>query len=224
MERPAKVSFDFIELTPTDKGVFGDNVIAEMTDHSGVFVTPDISIATLTTLNDDLKLKTQQALSGDSEKILERDAAEVVWETNFRKEAQYVQRIASGDKLIIAQSGYHSTQTEVHPADKPGQADLSAWGNKVKGSIHAEIKAMAKVRGIVFIASTQPINNTNMSIKNKQLKMSGTTAVEMEAILGTKRKVDFEGLVSGTTYYIAAIAFNAAGPGDISNVIDVIAP
>ena len=54
--------------------------------------------------------------------------------------------------------------------------------------------------------------------------MAGNNTVEMEAILGTKRKVDFQGLVSGTTYYIAAIAFNAAGPGDISNVIDVIAP
>jgi len=225
-ERTAKVSFEFIELTPTDKGIFGDNVIAEMSDpdHAGVFPNPDIPIADLQTVNGDLKLKTQQALSGDNEKILARDAAEVVWDTKFRKEAQYVERIASGDKLIIAQSGYKSTDTEVSPKDKPSTPALDAWGNKAKGSIHAEVEPVTNMKGIVFIASTEPLNSNSISIKNKQLKMSGTTSAELEAILGTKRKVDFQGLVSGTKYYIAAIAFNAAGPSDISNVIDVIAP
>lgn len=225
-ERIARVSLDFIDETPTKKGVFGDNVIAEMSDpaHVIIFPMPDVPMATLQIVNDALKLKTQQALSGDKERILERDAAERVWNANFRKQAQYVNRIADGDKLIIAQSGYHSTDTEVSPKDKPAQPDLDAWGNKAKGSIYAEAETIANMKGIVFIASTQPIDNNNLSIKNKQLKMSGAIVGEVEVILGTKRKVDFEGLMSGTKYYIAAVAFNAAGPSDISNVIDVIAP
>lgn len=224
MERPAKVSLDFIMLTPSQKGVFGDNVIAEMTDHPLVFVTPDVPIATLTSVNDDLKLKTQQALSGDKEKILEREASEKTWNSTFKKEAQYVDRIADGDKLIIAQSGYHSTATEVHPAVKPDQAELDAWGNKAKGSIHAEIKPLTGTRGIVFVASPQPIGGGAVSVKNGQVKIASAVAADMELILGTSRKVDFQGLVSGTTYYIAALGFNAAGVGDISTVIDVVAP
>ncbi len=224
MERPAKVSYDFITLTPTQKGVFGDNVIAEMTEHVAQFPMPDVPLMTLTTLNNDLKLKLQQALSGDKEKIQERDASEQAWIEQFRKEAEYVQRIASGSKLIITQSGYHSTTTEVHPVEKPAQADLDAWGNKAKGSIHAEISPLAKVRGIVYVASLQPINSNSMSVKNGQLKMDASITGDMEVLLTTKRKVDFEGLVSGQTYYIVALGFNAAGPGDLSTVLSVVAP
>lgn len=224
MERTAKVSLEFIMQTPTQKGVFGDNVISEMTGHPTVFPTPDVPLTELTTVNDDLKLKTQQALSGDKERILERDEAEKKWDDLFRKEALYVDRIADGNKLVIAQSGYHSTSTEVHPAEKPGQADLDAWGNKGKGSIHAEIKPLAKVRGIVFIASPSPIDSSSLSLKNGQLRIGKGVAGDMEVLLTTKRKVDFQGLVSGTTYYIAALGFNASGVGDISTVIDVVAP
>ena len=224
MDRPAKVSLEFVILSPTQKGVFGDNVIAQMTEHALVFVTPDVPLGTLTLVNDDLKLKTQQALSGDKEKILLRDDAEKKWDDTFRKEAEYVQRIANGSKLIIAQSGYNSTVTEVHPATRPDQADLDAWGNKGKGSIHAEIAPLAKTRGLVYVASPNPIESTSLSLKNGQLRIAKEVAGDMELILTTKRKVDFQGLVSGQTYHIAALGFNTAGVGDISTVIDVVAP
>jgi hypothetical protein len=224
MERPAKVSLEFLGMTPTQKGVFGDHVIAEMTGHPTVFPTPDVPIQSLITANDDLKLKTQQALSGDKERILERDETEKKWDDLFRKQALYVDRIADGNKLVIAQGGYNSTSTETHPVERPAQAELDAWGNKGKGSIHAEIKPLAKVRGIAFVASPSPIDSTSLSLKNGQLRIGKEVAGDMEVILTTKRKVDFQGLVSGTTYYIAALGFNATGVGDISTVIDVVAP
>jgi hypothetical protein len=221
-ERPAKVSYDFIDLTPTQKGIFGLNVITEMTDHPTVFPTPDIPLATLENVNNDLMLKTQQALSGDKEKIAERDAAEKVWDSNFRKEALYVERIAGGDKLIIVQSGFHSTDTEVEPVAPPEAAVLSAWGNKTPGSIHVEIEPVAKIKGILFIASAQPLAG-NLQVINNQMKLS-TNITDNEGRLTTKRKVDFEGLVSGTRYYIAAITFNASGTSPVSNIKEVIAP
>ncbi|MCF8463537.1 MAG: hypothetical protein K9G41_01745 [Flavobacteriales bacterium] len=224
MDRPAKVSLDFVILSPIQKGLFGDNVISEMTEHTSVFVTPDVPLANLSTANDDLKLKTQQALSGDKEKIQERDVAEQKWIDTFRKEAEYVQRIAAGSKLVITQSGYHSTSTETHAATKPDQADLDAWGNKGKGSIHAELKTLKGAKGLVYVASPQPIDSTSLSLKNGQLRIAKEVASDMELILTTKRKVDFQGLVSGQTYYIAALGFNTAGVGDISTVIDVVAP
>jgi len=223
-QRIAKVSLDFIEDTPTQKGIIGANVIAKMTENAIDFPSPDVSIADLVWANEDLKTRTQQAVNGDIQKIEERDASEKVWNTKFRKQALYVERISSGDKVLIAKSGYKHTDTEVSPKGKPVAGELEAWGNKAKGSIHAEVNPIANTKGIVFIASNQPINNNSLVVKNNQLKMSGNNNTEMEAILGTKRKVDFQGLVSGTTYYIAAIAFNAAGAGDISNVIDVTAP
>jgi hypothetical protein len=224
-ERPAKVSFGFIHLNPIQKGAFGDTVITEMTTYVLVFPTPDIPLVDLTTANNDLKMKTQLAQSGDKLKILERDASEKAWNALFRKEAQYVERIASGDKVIIAKGGFQSTDTEVQPQPKPDQAVLSAWGNKVKGSVHAEIEPLANTKGLVFIASTTPSDQQSMSVqKNGQLRIVRETGSEMEVVLGTKRKVDFVGLVSGTKYYITALGFNAAGPGDMSLTVDVIAP
>lgn len=224
MERLAKVSLDFMKFTPLQKGLFGDNVIAELTDHSAVFATPDVPIATLTTVNDDLKLKTQQALSGDKEKILERDAAEKVWEDKFRKEAEYVQRIASGDKLIIVQGGYHSTDTEVNPVAAPAQAQVQAWANKGYGSgIHAEMKPLADCRGFVFMLANESLNSSWIGVKEDNVNIqAGAPIVTLK--LTTKRKVEFDELSSGQTYYISALGFNATGVGEMANEVKVIAP
>jgi len=221
-ERKAKVSYDFLQLTPTQKGMFGNNVIAELTEHGAEFPTPDIPIAQLTAVNDDLKTKTQQAMSGDKEKIAERDAAEKVWDTDFRKEAEYVQRVSAGDKVLIVKSGYHSTDTEVEPVAEPAAAELSAWGNKTPGSIHAEIEPVTGIKGILFIASPNPLSG-DLKVINNQVKLASNVG-DTEARLTTKRKVDFEGMVSGTRYYIAALTFNATGTSPVSNIKEVIAP
>lgn len=223
MERKAKVSLDFIVLSPTAKGMFGDNVIAEMTEHAAVFTTPDIPLAVLTSTNNDLKLKTQQALSGDKVKIQERDTAEALWETNFRKEAEYVQRIAAGDKLTIAQSGYHATDTEVHPVSVPAQAQIQAWANKGKASgIHIEMQPLADCRGFMFFVSTQPVTNF-AAIKGDEVKLSESSPM-ITAKLTTKRKVDVAELSSGQSYFITALGFNATGVGEFSNAVEVVAP
>ena len=223
-ERPAKVSMGFIDYNPTQKGMFGDNVIAEMTAHASVFPTPDVPLPTLIQVNDDLKLKTQQALSGDKVKIQEREVAEQLWESNFRKEGEYVQRIANGSKLIIVQSGYHSTDTESHPVAVPGQPVIEGWANKGKGSgIHVEMQPLADCRGFQFIISTQNIT-ANLHIKGDTVKFSGMADLIIDVKLTTKRKVDFEDLTSGQNYFITAFGFNASGVGELANVIEVIAP
>ncbi len=223
MERIARVSFDFLQFPPIQKGMFGDNVIAEMTEHSSVFGTPDVSIVDITAANNLLKSKTQQALSGDKVKIQERDEAEKAWDVKFRKEAEYVQRIASGSKLIIAQSGYHSTDTEVHPVAVPVQAQIDAWANKGKGSgIHVEMKPLADCRGFVFIIANQSITNF-ASIKGDVVKLRDLNAI-IDAKFTTKRKVDFDELNSGQNYYVSAFGFNASGVGEFANMLEVIAP
>jgi len=224
MERKPKVSYDFIEFVPTQKGMFGDNVIAEMTAHASVFPTPDVPLPTLIQVNDDLKLKTQQALSGDKVKIQERDVAEKLWDSTFRREGEYVQRIANGSKLIIVQSGYHATDTEVHPVAVPGQPIIEGWANKGKGSgIHVEMQPLADCRGFQFIISTQNIM-PNIRIKGDMVQFSGLAELIVDVKLTTKRKVDFEDLASGQNYYITAFGFNASGVGEPANVIEVVAP
>jgi hypothetical protein len=223
-ERAPRVSLEFIRTSPTDKGAFGDNVIAEMNEHSGTFPNPDVAMLVLTATNNDLKKKIQLALSGDKQKIQERDDAEREWNKQFRKQARYVDRIADGRKLVIVQGGFKSIDTELSPVGKPSTPDLKAWGNRSKRSIHAEVESVKRMKSIIFIAATQPLNNTNLSISKNQVKLAESIAGDKAFILSTKRKVDFEELTSGTTYYIAAVAFNPAGASVMSTVIDVVAP
>lgn len=224
MERPAKVSYEFVKLIPTEKILFGDNVLAMMAEHAGVFPIPDVPLSTLDIANEHLRSKTQEALNGDREKILERDGAEQVWIGLFRQQAGYVQRIAGNSKLIITQSGYQSTSTEANAVARPIQPNFDAWGNKAKGSIRAEIKEPIHARGHVFVASGHPINAKDLKMKNGQLTVPPELSSSIELIFTTKRKVDFEGLVSGQTYYVAALGFNAGGVSPISTIIDVVAP
>jgi hypothetical protein len=223
MERTARVSFDFIEMTPTKKGMFGDNVIAEMSANAIDFPTPDVPLLTLTAKNDELKLKTQQALSGDKVKIAERNETEDEWESLFRKEAEYVQRIANGNKVLIAKSGFHTTDTEVGPVAVPAQASIDGWANKGRGSgIHVEMEPLSGCKGFVFVISPRNLTG-ELVIKGDKVKMK-EGAGEVDVVFTTKRKVDFTDLNSGQLYFITAFGFNATGVGELANTIEVIAP
>ena len=221
--RTAKVSFGFLDKTPTQKGMFGDNVIAGLTDNAGDFPTPDVPLTELNDVNNALKLKTQQAMNGDKVKIEERNAAEVVWNDKFRKEGEYVQRIANGNKVLIAKSGYEHTDTESEPVEVPGQAQVDAWANKGRGSgIHIEMEPLNGCRGLIFFVSTQPLTG-KVAIKGDQIKMLAPEMV-VDIKLTTKRKVDITDLTSGQLYYVSALGFNASGVGEMANPVEVIAP
>jgi hypothetical protein len=223
MERKAKVSFEFRLLNPTQKILFGDNVVAEMTANAAVFPLPDVSLAALSAANEALKLKTQQALSGDKVAIQERDEAEQTWQELFKQEAYYVQRVALGSKLTIAQSGFGATRTEVVAVPAPGQARIAAWANRGRGSgIHVEVERIAACRVYVFVLSTEPLQPF-ARIQEDTLKLLTNTAT-IELKMTTKRKIDFKPLTSGQLYYVSAYGFNASGMGALANVIDVVAP
>lgn len=223
-ERPPRVSYTFIKTTPSDKCLFGDNVIAMMTEHASVFPTPDIPLPVLQAALDDLRLKIQLASGGDKAMILARNASEKQWDSLFRKQGQYVERIAEASKLIMTQGGYHSVTTEVQPLSKPGMPMLQAWGNKAKGSIHAQIKPLANTRGIVFIVSTIPFSELSIRMNSAQLDIVAKADAHVTFVMGTKRKVDFQGLRTGQTYHLAAFGFNAGGMGDMTHAVDVTAP
>lgn len=211
-------------MSPTDKYSFGANVIAQLGEHVLEFPTPDISLPVLAAANNDLRLKLQAAIGGDKTCILERNEAEKQWDSLFRKTGQYVERIAGGNKLLITQGGYYSVVTEVQRQARPESPSLQAWGNKVKGSIHAQIRPLTSARGLVFIASTLPMAELSIRMSKGQLAIVAKADAHVVFIMGTKRKVNFEGLHTGQPYYVAAFAFNAAGMGDITHTIDVTAP
>lgn len=223
-ERPPRVSYTFIKTTPSDKIAFGDNVLAQMTEHVAVFPSPDIPLPVLQAANDDLRLNIQLASGGDHALILARNASEKQWNALFRKQGYYVERIAGASKLIITQGGYHSVVTEVQPHSRPDKPVLQAWGNRKKGSIHAQIIPLAHTRGIVFIVSTVPLSELSVRMTSGQLDIVAKADAHVAFVMGTKRKVDFEGLRRGQTYYVAAFGFNAGGMGDMSYAVDVTAP
>ena len=220
-KRKAKVSRAFTQDTPLKKTEIGDHVSSEMNKHAAVFPNPNPKLNVLDDATTDLKKKIQAALSGDKEAIKQRDASELVWNGLFEKEADYVDSVANGDELIITQSGFKATQTEVHAKVKPGQVIIkNVKGDyALPGKIDIECNALPGADFYIVIAGQQPVD---VKTKNSQALLQPQS--QMGFAISTKRKLSIEDLQSGTKYYVTVIAFNTAGLGPESQVFAVVVP
>jgi len=219
--RKAKVSRAFLKEDPLKKTEIGDEVIAGIGGHPLVFTVPVPPVADLTTANNDLRTKTVAALNGDKEAIELRDAAEKVWDTKFNKAAQYVDDLADGDTLIIEQSGFKSTKTEIGKKPKPGQALIkSVKGDyTTKGKIDIEVETLTGADFYIAVATQQPLD---MKVKNSQALMM--PQAEMGVAISTTRKLSIQDLQSKQEYEVVVIGYNTAGLGSPSQVVRVVVP
>jgi hypothetical protein len=221
MKRKAKVSRDFIKFSPLKKTELGEHVSSEIKDHNPPFTDPNPKTIDLDSANNDLKSKIQAALNGDKEAIKERDAAELVWNTMFEKEADYVDSVANGDELIIAQSGFSATKTDIQRKVKPGQVIIKTVKGDytTPGKIDIECNALPDADFYFAIAGQQPVD---AKIKNAQVLFMPQS--QMGFSISTTRKLSIEDLQSGSKYYVAVVAFNTAGLGAESQAFTVVVP
>src|SRR3990172_1730011 len=98
----------FILLHPSLKITYSRDRVIDMTGNPN-FVTPLPSLATVTTVTDDLETKQLAAEGGGTAQIAARDAAEEVWKNTMRQEADYVDTIAQGNVVIITSAGFTAT-------------------------------------------------------------------------------------------------------------------
>ena len=219
--RKAKVLRAFLKDNPLKKAETGTHVTDEMTDHPLVFTTPIPTLADLKAATDDLVKKAIAALSGDTELIKARDESEVAWIEIFGKNCDYVDGIANGNLLIIAQAGHKATKTDITHKVKTGQAIIKVvkgdYANK--GKIDIECDALAGADFYIAVASMQPIN---MNVKNSQALFMPQG--DMGFAISTSRKITIEGLQSKQEYYVIVMGYNTAGIGPQSQAASVVVP
>jgi hypothetical protein len=216
-----KVSKAFLREAPLKKTEIGEHVISEIDSHNPPFTNPSPKTIDLGNANSDLKKKIQDALNGDKEAIKERDASELVWNNLFNKEADYVDSVADGDEVIIAQSGFKSTKGERSKKEKPGQVIIKTVKGDytTPGKIDIECNALPGADFYIAIAAQQTVD---MKIKNSQALFSPQG--QMGFSISSTRKLSVEDLQSGAKYFVMVIAFNTAGLGAESQAFTVIVP
>jgi len=221
MGKQSRVLEGFVRLASPDKTAFGENVIQEMTDNAGTFATPKIPLATLQATNDDLAAKIGAAIGGGIIKIQERRAAEAIWDDQFRQQAAYVNEVANGDQLIIAQSGFKYSKTDVQPAPPLPKPIYNAEAGKSKGALSLEAQPLTKAKAFLFLGAAT--NTANVVLNGNQIELQ-IGAEKIVMVLSTQRKSVMGGLQSASYFGTTCIAVNSAGVSPVANSVDVLVP
>lgn len=136
--RKSYVLLKFLKLGIAQKIEFYRNVIAKIKANSATFPNPDVAIVLLEQLVNDLEAKNILAIDGGHSAIVARNVAEAAADEAFKQMANYVDRIAKGDELIIALSGFECSKQPV-AYKKP---DLVAENGTNSGWIRLVAKAV----------------------------------------------------------------------------------
>lgn len=204
---------EFKRLSIPEQIVFGQNVHDQMLANAAIFVTPDVPLATLLSVNDDMAAKAEAAESGDHAKVSAMHAADKVWDTTFGTQAEYVDRIANGDEATILLSGFQATKSETTPASIPHAPVVTELKvNSLPGSVHVEVEYQQGVKNYLYFFSSadSPVN-----LENNEFSLAQNPSV-IGFISDNHRKVDFNNLTSGATLYLSVAAQNTAGISDPS--------
>ena len=200
------------------------------------FTTPSPSLATITTVTNDLETKQLAAEGGGPAQTEARDAALTVWNTTMRSCADYVDSIALGNTVIITSAGFTPTDTERTPHGAPAKPEGQKFiHTEESGAVIFTCNAVPDAEGYVAVLSSNPdfpITSTGTTLI---ISTAGATppifaapppppsASAMVAIDASKeRKKTIRGLTSGTRMYARMYAFNAAGRGVDSDVISIM--
>ncbi len=222
MNRKAKVSLEFLTLEPLAKTGFGTDVIEALTANVADFATPDVPVATLTTVNDTFKLKISAANDGSQTKIDERIAYELIWNTTYKDEAMYVERIAKGNVVLYDKSGFKHTKTETTSAEIPLQPFVTGKTGKVTGSAVITIaKGSGAKSFLVFWINAADPGPSSLKVVNGIVEIIAPS--KMCLFPATKLKYTIIGLTPGEHYNIGVIGFNSKGVSPLSNGVEIVA-
>jgi len=230
----------FITLPVPAKINYSRDRVIDMTGNPN-FVTPLPSLATVTTVTDDLETKEFAAQGGGTAQIAARDAAEEVWKNTMRQEADYVDTIAQGNVVIITSAGFTATDIQRTPKlapVKPGNLILKHSDNT--GEIFFNCDAVPDAESYVAVLSTDAAA-LNITALGTQLMIELPAPNGAPAPLAApppspapvsngllvidaskERKKTIRGLTSGKRIHAKMYCFNAAGRGPDSDAISIM--
>jgi len=228
----------FILLTVPAKIIYSRDRVVEMTGNPN-FVTPSPSLATVTTVTDDLETKELAAEGGGTAQTIARDAAELVWDDTMRQLADYVDLIAQGNTVIISSAGFTPTSTERQPTQPPVKPlNLILKRSEETGAVFFSCDPVPDAESYVAILSTD-VTALDIAATGTQLMIelnaatpapfaapppvpAPVTNILLIIDVSSQRKKTIRGLTPATRIYGKMYCTNTAGRGPDSDVNSIM--
>ena len=149
----AKVIISYAELSVPHLIEFSRNVVGKMTANNSTFSSPDVALSTLTTSTNTLELKFNAAQGGGKQQKLELEEADQDLRELLRIEGLYVERIAAGNELVIASSGFDYWKT----SKTVNQPEFLVTNTGNSGEVILKRKTVSGARSWVWQQTTDPL-------------------------------------------------------------------
>lgn len=200
-----RVALDFATYGDADLDEFASNVAVSLTGNTA-FPTPPVLPPNLTVLNIKLHDAIVAALPGGIQLTAAKNAARAAVLDALRKEASYVQTIASHNLDVLLTSGFYANSTN------RAQASLDA-------PTITEIGNLAATKLLVRLSPVLNAKSYNMQTTTD----NGVTWVDA-GIFTQARRIVLGNLIPGTTYGIRARAIGGnTGSSAWSNPVSLMA-
>lgn len=186
-----KVSLEFATYNDADLDEFGGNVATSLTGNVS-FPTPPVTPVNLAALASTFHNAIQAALMGGQQLTAAKNVARDALVDSLRKNAYYVQTIASEDLDVLLTSGYFaaSTNRASSPLDQPAILELS------------------NLATTQLLLRLTPI--TNARNYQVQVSVSGNSSWQDVGIFPQARRIVLPNLTPGTTYTVRARAIGGS--------------
>ena len=227
----------FTKLPVTAKIIYSRDRVLDMTGNPN-FPTPNPSLATVTTVTNDLETAELAAEGGGPAQTDTRNAAALVWDNTMRALADYVDSIALGNTVIINSAGFTPTDVEGTPHALPAQpGNLKHSPSKVNGEIFFSCDAVPDAESYVAVLSTDAAALGIVTLGTQLMitlnaatpaplaappapPASGNVLLVVDA--SKERRKTIRGLESGKRIYAKMYCFNATGRGPDSDVVSIM--
>lgn len=198
-----KVLLDFIKLSVVEKINFYNNVIDKMTNNPK-FTTPDVPLADLRTKVDQFEAAQLEAIDGGRVAKVKMRQIELEADELFRKQADYVNRIANGDEATILSSGFHCSK-EPAPRQVP---EFSVKEGEKPGTVIVKRQAFPGAKSYIW----------------QIFKGESSTPTDEWTVAGVSSQASFEitGLDSVSRYWFRVAVVTPEGTGSFGPAISKV--
>ncbi len=185
-----KVSREFINYSDSDLDEFANHIITSITNNPA-FPTPPVPSGDLADLDTAFR-NAIEAATGDPQFTAAKNKAREALLDTLRKNANYVQTIASHDLEMLLSSGYYATSTNhaQAPLDQPVIVDIENL---------ATTELLLRLSPVLNAKSYQVQTNTN-----------GNGTWQDAGIFTQARRIVLGSLTPGTTYNVRARAIGGS--------------
>ena len=213
MQIKVNVSLDFLNGTPAEKLVKGEEVVTGIPTQSARLPNLPFLVSVLITLNADLKDAVKTAAGGGHAAVSAKNDMIAKWDDAYKLTALYVNSMANGDKTFILATGFDATSDErVSRGNVEVLDSFTATPAPTGSSVELDSAKQANAQGVLMIVAPQGV--AVKKVGEAVLITIGTSTVYVT--VNTHHGATVHGLTAGQLMSAFGLAFNLNGMGPIS--------